>query len=144
MKKLRRRQITYNSQPSMTKQSFKDECNINKIMDKFQKSGAINHYAAHAPQYGDCTHIELLDAQLIVANANSMFEDLPSSIRAKFENDPGQFLDFVQDENNSEEMIKLGLKNAPPTQRTVENPTTPPPTNPTTSPEPLLTASEES
>ena len=39
--------------PSMTKQSFKDECDINKIMAKFQKTGAIEHYAKHAPSYGD-------------------------------------------------------------------------------------------
>ncbi|AXL15307.1 internal scaffolding protein [Microviridae sp.] len=95
---------------SMTKQSFKDECNINKIMDKFQKTGAINHYASHEPTYGDATPGDLLNAQLIISNANSMFEELPSSIRKKFDNDPAKFLEFVQDERNQEEMIELGLK----------------------------------
>lgn len=102
-----------NTEPSMTKQSFKDEVNINNIMAKFQKSGAITHYAAHAPTYGDATGIELLDAQMIIINAQDMFDDLPSSIRKKFDNDPAKFLDFVQDENNHDEMVKLGLKETP-------------------------------
>lgn len=96
--------------PSMTKQSFKDECNINKIMEKFQKTGAMNHYAKHAPSYGDATPCELHDAQNIIANANTMFEELPSNIRKKFENDPAKFLEFVQDEKNHDEMVELGLK----------------------------------
>nr|UXQ88134.1 MAG: internal scaffolding protein [Microvirus sp.] len=98
----------------MTKQSFKDECDINCIMAKFQKTGALNHYASRSPEYGDATPVALHDAQNIVANANTMFEELPSSIRKKFDNDPGTFLEFVQDEKNQEEMISLGLKNSPP------------------------------
>ena len=101
------------SEPSLTKTSFQEECNINSIMKRFQKTGAITHYAKHAPSYGECTSIDLLDAQLIIANANTMFEELPSSIRKKFDNDPALFLDFVQDEKNQEEMVKLGLKKAP-------------------------------
>jgi phage internal scaffolding protein len=38
-----------------------------------------------------------------------MFNDLPSSIRSRFGNDPAAFLDFVNDEGNADEMIKLGL-----------------------------------
>lgn len=99
----------HNTNPSMTKQSFKDECNINKIMDKFQKTGALDHYASHAPQYGDATEVELFDAMNIVADSNSMFEELPASLRKKFHNQPGEFLKFVQDPKNLEEMRELGL-----------------------------------
>ncbi len=83
-------------------------------MAKFQKTGAITHYATHAPTYGDHTSVELLDAQIVIADSLSMFEELPSSIRKKFENDPGTFLDFVQDPKNEQEMIDLGLKASPP------------------------------
>ena len=103
--------------PSMTKQSFKDECNINKIMAKFQKTGAIEHYAKHAPTYGDATPIQLMDAQQIIINAQTMFDDLPATIRKKFDNDPAKFLEFVQDEANSEEMIELGLRAKPQIQQ---------------------------
>jgi len=102
-----------NTKPSMTKQSFKDECNINNIMAKFQKTGALNHYAKHAPNYGDATHIELADALNVVADAESMFEELPSSLRKRFQNSPELFLEFVNDEKNLEEMKKLGLVKSP-------------------------------
>ena len=80
-------------------------------MDKFQKSGAISHYTTNSPEYGTTTNANLQDALNIVADANTMFEELPSSIRAKFQNDAGQFLDFVQDKKNLEEMRELGLAN---------------------------------
>nr|UXQ88122.1 MAG: internal scaffolding protein [Microvirus sp.] len=124
------------TKPSMTKQSFKDECNINKIMEKFQKSGAISHYAKHAPTYGDATHTELHDALNIVADANTMFEELPSSIRAKFQNNPEQFLEFVQDPKNLAEMRELGLADKAPAKTTevanVEQPATTPVETPAT------------
>ena len=42
--------------------------------------------------------------------AQDMFESLPADIRTKFGNDPGRFLDFVEDPQNEEELIELGLK----------------------------------
>ena len=39
-----------------------------------------------------------------------MFEELPATIRKKFENDPAKFLDFVNDERNADEMVELGLR----------------------------------
>lgn len=106
-----------NIEPSMTKQSFQDECNINNIMAKFQKTGAINHYAKHAPHYGDATPIQLTEALNIVIQAQDMFDDLPSSIRKRFNNSPEEFLEFVQNPENADEMVKMGLKNAPQAER---------------------------
>jgi len=103
--------ITFDPSKAMTKQSFKDECDINKIMAKFQKTGVLNHYAAHAPEYLDVPAIDYLDAQLIISSANSMFAELPSSVRKRFNNSPDQFLDFIQDPKNHEEAVKLGLAN---------------------------------
>ena len=97
------------SQGSLTKQSFKDECNINKIMDKFQRTGVIQHYAAHAPTYGDASPIEYLDALQTIATANEMFDDLPSSVRKRFNNNPEEFLEFVQNPSNLEECQQMGL-----------------------------------
>ena len=112
--------ILFDKEKSLTKQSFKNECNINKIMDKFQKSGAISHYASNSPSYGDATQADLQDALNIVADANTMFEELPSSIRKKFDNDAGEFLNFVQDEKNLEEMRELGLAKPAKTEPPVE------------------------
>ncbi len=91
------------------KQSFADECDINNIMSKYQKTGAITHANKHQPSYGFASSITFNEAMTVVAKANSMFEDLPSSLRERFENDPAKYLDFVQDPDNSKEMAELGL-----------------------------------
>jgi len=93
----------------MTKQSFRDECNINKIMDKFQRTGLINHYAAHAPEYMDIDPLNYHQAMNIIADANTMFEELPASVRAKFKNSPEEFLEFTSNPENIEELRKMGL-----------------------------------
>lgn len=112
--------IIYHNQPrqrvqfipsgkSRTKQSFKDECDINKIMARYQKTGAMAHVNQHGAEYGFASSIDFSEAMRLITTAQDMFDGLPSSIRTRFANDPGQFLDFVQDANNTEEMIKLGL-----------------------------------
>lgn len=101
--------ITFNTEAGLTKQSFKDECNINKIMDKFQRTGIISHYASHGPQYMEIEPGDFLDAQLVIAKANTMFEELPSSVRKRFHNNPEHFLEFVQNPSNQEEMVQMGL-----------------------------------
>ncbi len=92
-----------------TRQSMAAECDINKIMAKYQKTGAIDHFSRHAARYDFCEGIEFHDAMNIVKEGDRMFADLPSDLRSRFEN-PGAFLDFVQDEGNAEEMVKLGLR----------------------------------
>lgn len=44
-----------------------------------------------------------------IVQAQDMFMSLPSKIRNRFGNDPSQFLDFVSDPLNKDEMRSLGL-----------------------------------
>lgn len=97
---------------SLTKQASKQECDINFIINKFQQSGLLSHTRENPGQYADFEDTDYHEAMNIVADANSMFESIPSSIRAKFENDPGKFLDFATNPDNIGELRKLGL--APP------------------------------
>lgn len=95
---------------SMTKQEFKDECNINNIMAQYQKTGLVNHLNKYEGRYDDVSGaVSYQEAHDIMMRAESMFMSVPSSIRAKFDNDPGKFLEFVTDPANSEEMRKMGL-----------------------------------
>lgn len=91
------------------KQSFKEECDINTIMAKYIRTGVLDFVAKHEPRYGDCTGQDFQDAQLLIAGAQSMFQDLPAAIRARFDNDPAQFLDFVDDPDSREEAREMGL-----------------------------------
>jgi len=94
---------------SLTKQSFTAECDINNIMRKYQKTGAIDHVNKHEASYGYATSHDFQEALEIIRTGQTMFDELPSSIRTKFENDPQKFLDFVQDNKNQAEMVELGL-----------------------------------
>ena len=44
-----------------------------------------------------------------VLAAKTEFESLPAQIRARFQNDPAQLIEFLQDENNRPEAEELGL-----------------------------------
>lgn len=92
-----------------TKQSFKNECDINQILARFQRTGVLDFQQKHAPQYGDVTAIEFQKAQFMIAEANGMFAAMPSKLRARFDNDPAKFLAFIDDERNRNEAQDLGL-----------------------------------
>jgi len=97
---------------SKTKQSMKDECDINLIMARYVKTGAIDHVNKHGINYGFATSMDFAQSMQTVTSAQQMFDELPAKIRNKFSNDPGQFLDFVQDDANRDEMATMGLAQA--------------------------------
>lgn len=111
MQKTIKTQVYFDPDENQAKQSFKDECDINKIMARFQKTGILDHYTKHAPQYMDIPAIDYHEALNIIATAESMFEELPSEARKKFDNDPEKFLEFVQNPANAEQLADLGLAN---------------------------------
>ncbi len=92
-----------------TEQSHKRACDINSIMAKFQKTGAIEHLAKHPPKYGDVSGADFTAAQVLVAQHKSVFEELPSQIRSYFENDAANYLNFVVDPANADFLEKEGL-----------------------------------
>lgn len=94
----------------MTKQEFKKQCDINTIMLKHQKTGVINHFNRYEGDYKDLSApVSFHEAMNIVIRAEDAFNSLPSTVRKKFSNDPQEFLDFVSDPSNIEEMRELGL-----------------------------------
>lgn len=100
----------FNTEPSLTRQSFNDECNINNIMAKFKKTGIIEHAKEHQGQYGDFTEVTDYHTALNhVLQAQDSFMSLPAQLRARFGNDPGEFLQFTDDPDNIDEMREMGL-----------------------------------
>ncbi len=96
---------------SKTKQSFKDECDINNIMAKYQKTGLIDHFSANKARYGFAPAADFRESLEIVHEAETLFRGLPSKIRRKFEESPEKFLAFCEDPDNRSEMALLGLLN---------------------------------
>lgn len=97
--------------PSKTQQHFRDDANINLIMKKFVRTGILGSPdgASRMPRFGDFSNIDYQKSMEIVASAKSGFEGLPSDIRALFENDVQQMLDFIADPDNKDDAIELGL-----------------------------------
>lgn len=96
--------------PSLTKQSFKDECDINVIMKRYASTGVLpGAERAAGARYMDCSVIDYQQSMLLVASAKSMFLDLPAAVRDRFGNDPAKLMEFVEDKRNLEEARALGL-----------------------------------
>lgn len=93
-----------------TVQYFKDECDINQIMAKYQETGVIEHLTKRQGGYGDVSAATSYQEALeLVEQAEREFSELPSSLRAKLDNDPARFLEWINDPSNIDEMVKLGL-----------------------------------
>jgi len=101
--------ISFPADSPHTKQEFKDECDINILMSRYQSTGQLPIINERAPQYLDVTGIDYQTLMEFVAGANTLFNELPSRIRERFSNDPAQFLDFCSNENNRPEMAEMGL-----------------------------------
>jgi len=98
------------NKPSMTKQSEKDSCDINKILRRYQDTGVLPQNMKNNPIYGDFTTVSDFHESLqTVALANEQFSNLPASIRDRFQNDTAKFLAFCNDSKNVSEMVKMGL-----------------------------------
>lgn len=96
--------------PSLAKQSFGDECNINKIMSRYEKDGLVEHINQYQGQYADLPSGQDYQYALnAVIAAKDAFQSLPAKIRTKFDNNPELFLAFVDNPDNKAEMIALGL-----------------------------------
>jgi len=105
--------------PSRTKQSFLAECDINNIIKAFKVTGQIRHINEKAASgaFIDLPEPqEFQDALHAVKAAHVSFMALPAHTRSRFGNDPAQFLDFMSDPSNQDEIIKMGLgsDNRPP------------------------------
>ncbi len=95
--------------PSLTQQQFKEEADINTIVDRFLKSGVLPT-AATMPQYVDYEGVfDFQSAMNVVRQADENFMRLDAKVRARFNNSPQAFLEFFANPENVDEAIRLGL-----------------------------------
>ena len=97
------------SAPSLCEQTHKKECDINYILDKYRQTGLVNHVNRFQGSYGDFDDVDYHQAMNIVIEANESFNSLPSDIRKRFSNNPELFLEFINNPENIDEMVELGL-----------------------------------
>jgi len=105
--------VIINDDPSLTQQHFKEECDVNNIINKFIKTGVMP-LGTRKPQYGDFSAVpDYQQAQDQLNQAKDAFSQMPSAIRKRFNNDPAELIKFVLDPKNREEAIKIGLIDTP-------------------------------
>ena len=101
-----------NKSASMTQAQFQDECDINRIMDRYMRTGCLSDPMSQRKPgtYGDFSQLgDYMENMNKVVEAREMFESLPSRIRERFGNNPGAMIDFVMNPDNQKEAIELGL-----------------------------------
>lgn len=107
--------------PSLTKQAMMEECDINKIMKRFERDGLVDHINQHRGNYGDFTDApqSYHDAMNQILLAREMFGSLPSRIRKEFGNDPGEFIRQIElaagDETVRRRLEELDILESKPT-----------------------------
>lgn len=92
-----------------TQQHMADECDINKLVERFVVTGEIPQLTM-PPMQGDFTNVPTYQGALnLITEARNSFMQLDAKIRARFENDPGQFVAFASDEANRDQLRQWGL-----------------------------------
>lgn len=104
--------------PSMTRQEFAAECDINTIMAQYEKHLADPMMSLRAAEarYVDFTEMphDLMGAMDVLNKGTEAFMSLPASVRREFDNDPVQFVDFASNPANLDVMREWGLAPAAP------------------------------
>lgn len=96
--------------PTLTKQSSKDECDINYMMARYQATGQFDNVNPAPPQWGDVSDVvSYQDAQNLILKSQADFAALDAKTRARFGNDPAELLRFLGNDANYDEAVKLGL-----------------------------------
>lgn len=126
---------------SKTRQEFAAECDINVLMERYEKSGvAITHVNQAKPVYMDMTSIpDFRESLDILREATVAFNSLPAKLRFEMDNDPVNFVEWAQNGENLDKLREYGL--APPAKQAPEPVVVkvlaePPPPEPTPTPKP--------
>lgn len=91
------------------RQSMKDDVDINNIVAKYENTGVLTHLNATQATYADVSDLGgYHEALQKVEAAQQLFMQLPSALRAQFDNDPAKYLDFIGSAT-PEELVELGM-----------------------------------
>ncbi|QIR82400.1 internal scaffolding protein [Chicken microvirus mg8_109] len=103
--------------PSITQQHFKEQCDINRILDAYRvKARAMGVSVVElmpklgSEQFADVSNVDdYLTAQNRIAQVNQMFEALPAEVRRSYDDDPANFVAALADSQNYRKFADLGI-----------------------------------
>lgn len=105
--------------PSLTRQEFAEECDINAIMKRYDTvgggPGGLPRHNDFPPFYADFSTMptDLLGYMNLMHDAEVAFMMLPAVVRKEMDNDPMAFVEFASDPKNLDQMRKWGLAPVP-------------------------------
>lgn len=103
--------------PSLTRQEFAADADINTIMAQYEASGVISHINKTPPAHLDVTDVpDLQNAIQLIRDSEVAFMTLPAKTRLEFDNDPVKFIDYAQNPDNIEKLREWGLAEPLPVQ----------------------------
>lgn len=114
--------------PSMTRQEFAEECDVNVLMERYEKVGGMFPANPAEPRYLDLTEVPDFQASMqMLIDAENAFMSLPAKVRREFDNDPAKFVEFAQDPENIDQLRAWDMAppapvEAPPMRVEVVNP----------------------
>lgn len=100
----------YSRKARKTEQSHKHLCDIHRIVQGAERTGIVDHVTKRKGNYDNLVGaVDFHQAMNILAQGQQSFEALPPEVRKKFHNDAHEFLSFMENEDNRDEIIALGF-----------------------------------
>jgi len=97
----------------LTKQSFKQESDINFIVARYQRTGMLvdpGMVGRREAIFADFSEVgDFQSAQERIVKGREAFDSLSAEVRSRFQNEPGKLLDFMANEANKKEAQDLGI-----------------------------------
>ena len=98
---------------SMTMQSFRDECDINNIIARYETTGFLVDpmvASRRTPSFGDFSKLpDYMEAQNIIAVVGEIFAALPARIREMFNNNAADYCAYITNPDNLDKALELDL-----------------------------------
>jgi len=112
---MRRATDVINDLPSLTKQEFTKDCDINEVVRRM-KLGEIQLPEPLGPEFYGAVQdlVDLKTALNYTLEYQEYFDQMPAEMRAKFNNDPGEMFAFASKAKNYDEAVELGIFKRPP------------------------------
>lgn len=90
---------------SPVQQHFRDQADVNFIVDYWTRTGNYTSVNPNPPRYVDCSVVQDYQSALdTLCRADEILESMTPQQRAKFHNDPVAFVEYFSDPANSDEL----------------------------------------
>lgn len=94
------------SEHGRTKQSQKDDTDINKLLERAGREGTLSHLEKYQGTYGNFAGYDFETQARIMAEGQTIFEELPAELKREFHQSPQAFFEYVTDPANADDLPK--------------------------------------